>query len=188
MNSMGWAAKPQIGEAIVYIADGNLRPMATKVFHRSFDGSHDIREMMQKIGVDPAGIEAIDGAGVTALDTSGNGRDGVLENGVTRSANGYFGRAVETDGVSGNVDLGGHKQLGGHCAAVICLDGRDPSHNPACQRHVRGPGALADKTYRPSFARQYPGLRHLRSGVGVFGRHCGDHRKNHGSGVDETQL
>jgi YVTN family beta-propeller protein len=46
-------------------------------------------------------------SGITAVDTSGHGLDGVIENGATRSANGFFGRGVEINGSAGNVNLGG---------------------------------------------------------------------------------
>ncbi|MEM7262598.1 MAG: LamG-like jellyroll fold domain-containing protein, partial [Planctomycetota bacterium] len=47
-----------------------------------------------------------EGGGTDALDSSGNGHDGVLENGADRNVDGYFGSALETNGSSGNVNLG----------------------------------------------------------------------------------
>ncbi|MEM7263123.1 MAG: LamG-like jellyroll fold domain-containing protein, partial [Planctomycetota bacterium] len=44
--------------------------------------------------------------GTTALDGAGNGNDGELENGAVRNVAGYVGSALETNGVSGNVNLG----------------------------------------------------------------------------------
>jgi len=45
-------------------------------------------------------------SGAVFLDGSGNGRDGVIENGATRSGSGHSGGAVELDGVAGNGDVG----------------------------------------------------------------------------------
>ncbi|MEM7263784.1 MAG: LamG-like jellyroll fold domain-containing protein, partial [Planctomycetota bacterium] len=47
-----------------------------------------------------------EGSGSHALDSSGNSGDGVLENGASRAVSGYFGESLQTDGTSGNVDLG----------------------------------------------------------------------------------
>ena len=41
------------------------------------------------------------------LDSSGNGNDGTLTNGAVRDPSGYYGQSIVTDGVAGNVDLGG---------------------------------------------------------------------------------
>ena len=46
-------------------------------------------------------------SGTLVSDASGNASTGTLEDGAVRSANGYSGKALETDGVAGHVDLGG---------------------------------------------------------------------------------
>ena len=46
-------------------------------------------------------------SGPTALDSSGRGNHGTLGGGAARDASGYFGQALVTDGISGQVDLGG---------------------------------------------------------------------------------
>ena len=46
------------------------------------------------------------GSAPPVADTSGNGNTGYLKDGATRSEDGYHGKALETDGVTGHVDLG----------------------------------------------------------------------------------
>ena len=80
------------------------------------------------------------------------------------------------------------KQLGRHCTTSVHLDGRDSAPHAVGQRHVRGPGSMADSAAGTSVAREHPGLRHLRRCVGVFGGNSGDHRQDYRAGTTETPI
>jgi hypothetical protein len=55
--------------------------------------------------IDLLGAWGFAGAGSLVSDTSGNARTGLLMDGADRSPDGYFGQALETNGVAGHVDL-----------------------------------------------------------------------------------
>jgi len=59
-------------------------------------------------------------SGATALDASGLARHGTLANGAGR-ADGFFGRALETDGAAGNVDLGGLDVPGDQLSILVWI-------------------------------------------------------------------
>ncbi|HLU48642.1 MAG TPA: LamG-like jellyroll fold domain-containing protein, partial [Planctomycetota bacterium] len=64
----------------------------------------------QSSGGDPvlfAGWAFEETSGTAINDSSGNGRHGTLVSPATRNASGRFGRAIEVNGQSGHVDLGG---------------------------------------------------------------------------------
>ena len=63
--------------------------------------------------------------GTLVADASGNGNDGVLANGAARSADGYFGNALETDGAVGNVDLGGIDVAGSEITVMAWINADD---------------------------------------------------------------
>jgi len=67
-------------------------------------------------GADPALVAAFgidEAAGADVLDASGNGHDGTLAVGAVRTADGYFGRAVDMSGSGGRIDLGAGLDVAG---------------------------------------------------------------------------
>jgi hypothetical protein len=64
-------------------------------------------------------------SGTTVLDQSGNGHDGHIENGARRTSQGYFDKAMEFDGIAGNVDLGALDMTGHELTITLWLKADD---------------------------------------------------------------
>jgi hypothetical protein len=77
----------------------------------------------------PAGLVGLWGfdevSGATAIDSSGQGNDGTLENGATRAVDGFFGKALEVNGAAGNVNLGAVDVAGDEITLMAWINADD---------------------------------------------------------------